>query len=66
MSTEKDGSSLYFTCDDCGVTSDEGDTDSFSEMWAQLKDAGWRCTKEGSDWVHYCPDCVAEWARSQR
>ena len=45
-------------CDKCDVYSD--DFDDFSEAMSSIKANGWKITKEGDEWCHYCPECKAD------
>jgi hypothetical protein len=52
-----------FICDECGAYAEGVGFEEFRDRWNQLKDDGWRCTKEGSRWRHFCPSCVQDYAR---
>jgi hypothetical protein len=57
MTSERIKDVLTFMCDACGEFEEAEYGSSFESMWAALKDKGWRATKLGSDWFHYCPEC---------
>lgn len=52
---DKQGSKFVFECDCCNATLEDYAEDSFQAMIQRLKDEGWRVTKNGSDWMHLCP-----------
>lgn len=48
---------IELLCDDCGDGNGVYDNDDFIEMMRDSKNAGWKTTKEGDEWVHTCSDC---------
>lgn len=47
---------ISFQCDTCNEI-DETHTVNFHGAIAKLKSHGWKISKQGDDWVHYCKDC---------
>lgn len=53
---EQDGGTHTFSCDKCGDC--EGGEGDFRDVWADLKDEGWRTFRnDDGDWEHRCPVC---------
>ena len=57
MTAEKIKGVLTFMCDACGDFEEFDRAVSFDAALAELKEKGWRVSKVGADWFHYCPDC---------
>lgn len=52
---------LVFECDECGVTHYSGEHADFTAFLVEIKDEGWSIRKdEDGEWMHICPDCIAE------
>lgn len=54
----------YCKCDKCG-TSRQFANRPFDEILKVIRAAGWRVTKNGKGWHHYCADCVKKWNRAK-
>lgn len=55
--------SYAVTCDACPYGEDVDATE-FSAAVSAIKEACWRIRKQGTMWLHICPDCAEEKARS--
>lgn len=58
MTISRDRGNIYFECDGkrCAntfVTEESG----FPAAHELLKEAGWKTTKQGGEWLHICDDC---------
>lgn len=53
----KDQGELVAECEDCGISEYAG-TLEFREFVEHLKDAGWKISKDGDEWIHRCPECA--------
>lgn len=53
MSVEREDGEITFTCDACPEDLPT-ETDDFVEALGVLRRAGWRVTKNGNDWEHFC------------
>ena len=49
----------YCKCDKCGETRRFDDWP-FRDILKAVRLAGWRVTKTGAVWHHYCTECVAK------
>jgi len=66
VTTHRDGD-LCFECDECGALREFAEGADFLDSWTELKeDEGWRCSKKGGQWKHFCRRCVYAWVQEQR
>ena len=49
---------IALACDDCGDETQAQDPEDFDVLIDKAKSAGWKITKEGGEWCHYCSDCA--------
>lgn len=55
----KKDDAIDVTCDGCSESDDVFEGLSFSTVVSELKQKGWRITKNGrGEWIHHCPDCA--------
>ena len=52
----KEQGELVAECEDCGISEYAG-TLEFREFVEHLKDAGWKISKDGEEWIHRCQEC---------
>lgn len=50
----------FCKCDTCGHSRPFNNRP-FAEILKVIRAAGWRVTKAGTVWHHYCAECVAKW-----
>lgn len=55
---QKTNDELIAVCDECGVTLYGGTLD-FKEFIADVKENGWKISKEDDKWIHVCWACQA-------
>lgn len=50
---------FYVICDNCDYDEsfDEYTASTFADVIKKIKEDGWKITKKGHDWMHYCPEC---------
>lgn len=58
---DRDYGSYYGVCDACGTATEA--YDDFQDALDGLKAEGWKITKIGDEWVHYCPTCAPKLPR---
>jgi hypothetical protein len=56
---DRQGGRLIFECDTCDATFEGAKGDEFADAWNAAKSEGWKATKIGKDWVHFCEKCEA-------
>lgn len=56
MAIDRQFNEVIFICDTCEDTFDSGEED-FDTAKDDMKKAGWKITKEGDEWKHYCRGC---------
>lgn len=55
---DKDGlGNIEITCDVCGQTVFNADTEIFTDAIQDAKDEGWTIRRLSGNWHHACPDC---------
>lgn len=60
MAVERDETGeITFHCNGCSDML-ETLTRDFSAAMVDLRDAGWRAKKDGSEWEHFCPNCQSD------
>lgn len=64
MTIDRHKGELFCICDECGEelkdkrgSAARYEPDDFDVLVSDLRDAGWRISKEGSVYEHHCPDC---------
>lgn len=55
-----DAGTFDVECDGCGDIETFAVDGEWSELMAEMKEAGWTKEKVGDDWEHYCPTCSAD------
>ena len=58
---DREFGSYYGVCDACGTATEA--YDDFQDALDGMKAEGWKITKIGDEWVHYCPTCAPKLSR---
>ena len=48
------------SCDYCSEDIEIDSNGDWDELLLKIREAGWRIKKEGDEWKHKCPECVAK------
>lgn len=56
---DRDTGNLVAHCENCSEIY-ESDGNDFHAIVEEIKQAGWKIEKVGSDWQHFCPSCVED------
>ncbi|KKW13088.1 MAG: hypothetical protein UY48_C0005G0044 [Candidatus Gottesmanbacteria bacterium GW2011_GWB1_49_7] len=59
VSHNSDWETFEVSCDTCSYSETFEDM-TWKEMIQEMKDTGWRFSKEDDEWIHRCPTCVGK------
>jgi hypothetical protein len=62
---DQNGDDYTIFCDACSTGTAQIDAIDWHDMIRQLKEKGWKITKEGATWEHTCPNCVGKEAKKE-